>query len=329
LRVTYGEEVSRKRRPYNAVLFWNGKQEAKGLATDGAFRSLPAPSRCAWGQASVFGEAAPPNNSCERNSSHVLKALQMKDMAKVSVQKFSVFFGQAESLRKISIDIAAHQIFGIIGPSGSGKTTFLRALNRLNDLVPDCRTAGAMLLDGKNIYDPDFDVVQLRKRVGIVFALPIALPMSIYDNLAYGPRLSGTRKRERLDDLVERSLKAAFLWEEVRDRLKTSALRLSGGQQQRLCLARVLAMESEIILLDEPCSGLDPVSTAKIEEALTVLKSKYTIILVTNNTKQAARIADNTAFFLQGELIEFGVTDRIFTAPTDKRTNDYVTGRFG
>jgi len=249
---------------------------------------------------------------------------------KIAVKGFSVFQGQEDALRKISLDIPAHRILGVIGPSGSGKTTFLRALNRLNDLVPDTHVEGQVLLDGQDIYHPSFDVVGLRKRVGMLFALPIALPMSVYENVVYGPRLSGIRKRSRLDEIVESSLKAAFLWDEVKDRLKMSGLRLSGGQQQRLCLARVLAMEElEVILLDEPCSGLDPISTAKIENALAILKAKYTIILVTNNTKQAARVADDTAFFLMGEMIEHGVTGKIFTVPTDKRTNDYVTRRFG
>jgi phosphate transport system ATP-binding protein len=225
--------------------------------------------------------------------------------------------------------VSAHQILGIIGPAGSGKTALLRALNRLNDLNPNCRVAGQILLDGADIYQPDFDVVGLRKRVGMVFALPVPLPLSIFDNLAYGPRLSGIRGRGRLNELVEQSLQAAFLWDEVKDRLQTSALRLSGGQQQRLCLARVLAMRPEVILLDEPCSGLDPISTARIEEALIALKENYTIVLVTNNTKQAARVADATAFLLQGELIEVGPTSQIFTAPKDQRTNDYVSGRFG
>ena len=249
---------------------------------------------------------------------------------KLSVHDFEVFHGQDESLRGITLDVPAHRILGIIGPSGSGKTTFLRALNRLNDLAPDTRVAGQVLLDGRDIYDPSFDVVSLRKRVGMLFALPVALPMNIFENVVYGPRLSGIRNRKQLGEIVEKSLKAAFLWDEVKDRLTMSGLRLSGGQQQRLCLARVLAMEElEVILLDEPCSGLDPVSTAKIEEALTILKTKYTIILVTNNTKQAARVADDTAFFLMGEMVEHGPTGRLFTSPRDKRTNDYVTGRFG
>lgn len=256
--------------------------------------------------------------------------MNMPPDIKISASRFSVFQGKEDALRNIALDIPANRILGVIGPAGSGKTTFLRALNRLNDLVPELHVEGQVLLDGQDIYHPSFDVVSLRKRVGMLFALPVALPMSIYENVVYGPRLSGIRKRARLDEIVENSLKAAFLWDEVKDRLQMSGLRLSGGQQQRLCLARVLAMEElEVILLDEPCSGLDPISTAKIEEALTVLKATYTIVLVTNNTKQAARVADDTAFFLMGEMVEYGSTEKIFTVPDDKRTNDYVTGRFG
>jgi phosphate transport system ATP-binding protein len=249
---------------------------------------------------------------------------------KIAAHDFRVFHGQEESLRGITLNIPANRILGVIGPSGSGKTTFLRALNRLNDLAPATHIDGQVLLDGQDIYHPSFNVVTLRKRVGMLFALPVALPMSIFENVVYGPRLSGVRNRKRLEEIVETSLKAAFLWDEVKDRLTMSGLRLSGGQQQRLCLARVLAMEElEVILLDEPCSGLDPISTAKIEEALTILKAKYTIILVTNNTKQAARVADETAFFLMGDMVEHGPTEKIFTVPDDQRTNDYVTGRFG
>jgi len=249
---------------------------------------------------------------------------------KLAARDFSLFFGKSQALRNITLDVRRNAILGIIGPSGSGKTSFLRAINRLNDLRPDCHAEGTLLLDGQDIYHPDIDPVALRKRVGMVFALPIPLPLSIYENVVYGPRLGGhCPPRAELDALVERSLRAAFLWDEVKDRLHTSGLRLSGGQQQRLCLARVLAMQAEVILLDEPCSGLDPISTARIEEALTSLKSQHTIVLVTNNTKQAARVADETAFFLMGELVEHGPTRQLFTVPNDKRTNDYVTGRFG
>lgn len=253
----------------------------------------------------------------------------MSEKAKIATKDLKVSFGEIISLRGITIDVPEKHILGIIGPASSGKTTFLRALNRLNDLNPQCKTEGQILLDGEDVYNPNCDVVSLRRRLGMVFAVPVPLPMSIYDNLVFGPRLSGIRNGDRLDALVERSLKAAFLWDEVNDRLRSSALRLSGGQQQRLCLARVLAMESEVILLDEPCSGLDPISTAKIEEALMALKSRYTIVLVTNNTKQAARVSDRTAFFLMGELIEYGPTEQVFTNPSHHRTSDYITGRFG
>jgi phosphate transport system ATP-binding protein len=248
---------------------------------------------------------------------------------KYIINNLNVFWNKSQVLRSINIEIPANKILGIIGPSGSGKTVFLRSLNRMNDLVPEIRVEGRILLDGEDIYHPNCDAVAIRKRVGMVFALPIPLPASIYDNIIFNPGLSGIHNKQKLDLLVENSLKSAFLWDEVKDRLKTSAMRLSGGQQQRLCLARVLAMEPEVILLDEPCSGLDPISTAAIEDALRILKKDYTIILVTNNTKQAARVADDTAFFLMNEMIEYGPTDRIFTVPGDQRTNDYITGRFG
>jgi phosphate transport system ATP-binding protein len=246
-----------------------------------------------------------------------------------SIRGLNAYFGKKQSLKDVDFDIHANQILGVIGPSGSGKTTFLRVLNRLNDLIPGFRIEGKVKLDGKDIYNSGYDVIGLRRKAGIVFALPVALPMSIYENVVYGPRASGVRRRDELDSLVEKSLKSAFLWEEVKDRLDASAMRLSGGQQQRLSLARVLALEPEFILLDEPCSGLDPISTAKIEDALVSLKSSYTVVLVTNNTKQAARVADHTAFFLMGELVESDATQVIFTKPRDMRTNEYITGRFG
>lgn len=249
--------------------------------------------------------------------------------AKFSIENFSFYFNNEKVLKDLTLDIAENEILGIIGPSGSGKTTFLRALNRMNDLEYGFRTEGRILMHGDDIQAPDYDVVALRKKVGMVFAMPVPLPLSIYENVVYGVRLSGISDKKRLDELVEKSLTEASLWDEVKDRLKLSGLRLSGGQQQRLCLARVLAMEPEVILLDEPTSGLDPISTAKIEDALTVLKQKYTIVLVTNNTKQAARVADRTSFFLLGEMIEIGDTRKIFTSPTRKETNDYITGRFG
>lgn len=248
---------------------------------------------------------------------------------KFDIKSLNVFNKKEHIIKNLSIEVEANQILGIIGPAGSGKTTFLRTLNRMNELESGFSVEGEVLLDGKNIYGADYSAVELRKKAGIVFAMPVPLPMSIYENVVYGPRISGQTSKARLDELVEQSLTKAFLWEEVKDRLKLSGLRLSGGQQQRLCLARVLAMEPEVILLDEPCSGLDPISTAKIEDALTELKKDYTIILVTNNVKQASRISDKTAFFLLGELIEIGETDKIFTSPLKKETDDYITGRFG
>jgi len=248
---------------------------------------------------------------------------------KINIKDLNVYNGKEHILKKLSLGVDANEILGIIGPAGSGKTTFLRTLNRMNELETGFRLDGEVLMDGKNIYSADTDPVELRKKIGIVFAMPVPLPLSIYENVVYGPRIAGQTNKARLDELVKKSLSEAFLWDEVKDRLKLSGLRLSGGQQQRLCLARVLAMEPEVILLDEPCSGLDPISTAKIEDALTVLKKDYTIILVTNNVKQASRVSDKTAFFLLGELIEVGVTEKIFTSPKRKETDDYISGRFG
>ncbi|HNS04709.1 MAG TPA: phosphate ABC transporter ATP-binding protein PstB [Candidatus Saccharicenans sp.] len=252
----------------------------------------------------------------------------MKDIA-IQVINFSHFYGQQPSLKNINLDIYRGEILGIIGPARSGKSTFLTCLNRLNDLIPGSRVSGKILIDGLDIYQPEVDVAALRRRLGMVFATPVPLPMSIYDNVAFGPRLQGQTDRQKLDRLVEDCLDKAGLWAEVKDRLKTSALKLSGGQQQRLCLARVLALKPEYILLDEPTSGLDPISTMKIEATLRLLKKDYTIILVTNNTKQAARVADRTAFFLMGELIEVDETEIIFTRPSDKRTENYIEGKFG
>lgn len=249
-------------------------------------------------------------------------------MDKIQVKNLSVSYGGVSALKKVTFSVREREILGIIGPANSGKTTFLRTLNRLNDLDPHYEREGDALIDGKDIYRK-WDVFELRKKVGMVFALPTPLPVSIFDNLAYGPRRDGIYHRRRLEEIVERSLKAAFLWEEVKDRLRESAMKLSGGQQQRLCIARTLALEPEIILFDEPCSGLDPISTAKIEEAMYELKNKYTLILVTNNTKQAARVSDRVAFFLMGELVEIDEAHRIFTVPKDKRTEGYVSGRYG
>jgi phosphate transport system ATP-binding protein len=248
---------------------------------------------------------------------------------KFQISQFNAFYGAQAALRRIDLAIPAKQILGIIGPAGAGKTTFLRSLNRLNDLTADFHCDGKILLDQQDIYSSGYDPIALRRRVGMLFALPVALPMSLYENVVYGPRLQGISKRQELDELVETSLQSAFIWDEVKDRLKTSAMRLSGGQQQRLCLARVLALKPDVILLDEPSSGLDPISTSKIEDALTILKTDYTIVLVTNNTMQAARVADSTAFFLMGDLIEHDTTKKIFTNPGDRRTLEYITGRFG
>ena len=250
-------------------------------------------------------------------------------MIAAAVRDFSHWFGEVRTLRGITLDINRNEILGVIGPAGSGKSTFLGALNRMNDLVRGSRTEGVVEIDGRNIYGPDANVAELRRKLGMVFATPIPLPRSIFENVAFGTRLLGRRGRSGLDGLVRDCLEKAGLWEEVKDRLDTSALKLSGGQQQRLCIARVLALKPEFILLDEPSSGLDPISTRKIEDSLRQLKSEYTIVLVTNNTKQAARVADRTAFFLAGELVEIGETERIFTAPVDPRTDGYLRGRFG
>jgi phosphate transport system ATP-binding protein len=243
--------------------------------------------------------------------------------AKISVRNFSASFGGRQVLKSISLEICARERLAIIGPASGGKTTFLRSLNRLNDQEPGFVWSGQVLLDGLDIYDPDTDVPALRRQVGMVYAVPIPLPWSIYDNLTYGPRLAGVTKHSDLEEIVETSLRGAFLWDEVKDRLAELGSNLSGG------LARILALEPEVLMLDEPCSGLDPISTAKIEDALAHLKAKYAIVLVTNNTKQAARASDRTAFFLMGELVEVGPTAQIFTNPANMRTNDYITGNFG
>ena len=273
------------------------------------------------------------NGDVARQEARLLGALAPGEApaaaAKVQAEDFSVTFDGAAVLRHITLDIRPQERLAIIGPAASGKTTFLRSLNRLNDFNSQFAKSGHVRIDGRDIYGPDVDVADLRRRVGMVFAVPIPLPWTLYENLAYGPRLAGVTDRARLDGLVESSLRAAFLWDEVKDRLGDLATNLSGGQQQRLCMARVLALEPEVLLLDEPCSGLDPISTARIEEALAELKARYSIVLVTNNTKQAARASDRTAFFLMGELIECGPTEQVFTNPQHGRTNDYITGHFG
>jgi phosphate transport system ATP-binding protein len=247
---------------------------------------------------------------------------------KIQVRNLTIHFGKVRVLNNLCLNIQPNEILSVIGPSNSGKTSFLRSLNRLNDFDSAMHMSGSILLDNRDIYI-DFEVEALRKRVGMIFALPIPLPRSVNDNITYGPRLAGIHDKVRLDQIVEESLKAAFLWDEVKDRLGSSALKLSGGQQQRLCIARTLALSPDVILFDEPCSGLDPISTAKVEDSMVELKKNHTIVLVTNNTKQAARVGTRTAFFLMGDMIEIGDTDEIFTAPRDSRTNDYIIGRFG
>lgn len=247
----------------------------------------------------------------------------------ISVKKLCLWYGSHQALKDISIEIPKNSITALIGPSGCGKSTFLKTLNRMNDLVADVKISGSVKYNGTDIFDQSTDVNELRRQIGMVFQKPNPFPMSIYDNVAYGPRTHGIRNKAKLDDIVERSLIDAAIWDEVKDRLKKNALGLSGGQQQRLCIARALAVEPEVLLMDEPTSALDPISTSKIEELAMQLKDKYTIVIVTHNMQQAVRISDNTAFFLLGELIEYGGTEHIFSQPEDKRTEDYITGRFG
>jgi len=247
----------------------------------------------------------------------------------IETQKLSLFYGDLQALKSIDLSIDSNRITALIGPSGCGKSTFLKTINRMNDLIDNCRIEGKVLLHGEDIYARSVDPIELRKRVGMVFQKANPFPMSVYDNVAYGPRIHGQKGKKKLDEIVERSLIGAALWDEVKDRMKKSALSLSGGQQQRLCIAKALAVEPEVLLMDEPTSALDPISTSKIEDLLAELKKKYTIIIVTHNMQQAARISDMTAFFLLGELIEYGETDDIFSVPKDKRTDDYITGRFG
>ena len=250
-------------------------------------------------------------------------------MSKISVKDLDLYYGDFKALKNINIEIEPNEITAFIGPSGCGKSTLLRCLNRMNDLVEGCRIEGSVLLDGNNIYGKNVDVNLLRKKVGMVFQKPNPFPMSIYDNIAYGPRTHGIKNKAQLDEIVETSLKNAAIWDECKDRLKSSALGMSGGQQQRLCIARALACQPEVILMDEPTSALDPISTSKIEELVLELKQKYTVVIVTHNMQQAVRISDKTAFFLLGDLVEYGQTDQIFSVPKDKRTENYITGRFG
>ncbi|MCX5817066.1 MAG: phosphate ABC transporter ATP-binding protein [Proteobacteria bacterium] len=248
---------------------------------------------------------------------------------KIQVETLKIFFAKNEVLKGITIDVYKNKITGFMGPAGSGKSTLISAFNRMIEFEEDVKIEGKIYIDGVDIINGDIDGVSLRRQIGTVFAVPIPLPRSVYDNIAYGPRLKGITDKTELNELVRDSLKKAFLWDEMKDRLSISALKLSGGQQQRLCLARSLALKPEIILLDEPCSGLDPISTAKIEDALNELKKEFTIVLVSNNTKQIARISDYSAFFYMGELVEYGPTERVFTFPSQKQTEDYISGKFG
>ena len=247
----------------------------------------------------------------------------------MTVNDLCLWYGQSQALKDVNVNIPEKSVTALIGPSGCGKSTFLKTLDRMNDLVPGVRITGKVCYQGQDIFAPSVDVNHLRKEIGMVFQKPNPFPMSIYDNIAYGPRTHGVRNKVKLDDIVEQSLRGAAIWDEVKDRLKKSALGLSGGQQQRLCIARALAVEPQVLLMDEPTSALDPISTSKIEELAMELKERYTIIIVTHNMQQAARISDQTAFFLLGELVEYGETEHIFAQPRDKRTEDYITGRFG
>ena len=250
-------------------------------------------------------------------------------MNKLEIKDLNLYYGDFHALKNIQMDIEEKKITAFIGPSGCGKSTLLRSINRMNDLVEGCRIEGQILLDGKNVYDKSMDINMLRKRVGMVFQKPNPFPMSIYDNIAYGPRTHGIRNKKKLDEIVEKSLRDAAIWEECKDRLKKSALGLSGGQQQRLCIARALACQPEVLLMDEPTSALDPISTSHIEDLVLELRKDYTVVIVTHNMQQALRISDNTAFFLLGDMVEYGPTEQIFSVPKDKRTENYITVRFG
>lgn len=258
----------------------------------------------------------------------MIKKEKEREAIKFDVKDLNLYYGDFHALKNINMQIPEHEITAFIGPSGCGKSTFLKTINRMNDLVENVKIEGNILLDGVDIYS-DIDVIKLRQRVGMVFQQPNPFPMSIYDNVAYGPRIHGIKKKSELDEIVERSLQQAAIWDEVKDRLKKNALGLSGGQQQRICIARALAVEPEVILMDEPTSALDPISTLKIEDLAVELKEKYTIVIVTHNMQQASRISDKTAFFLTGDVVEYGDTMDIFNNPQDKRTEDYITGRFG
>jgi len=253
----------------------------------------------------------------------------MTEQSKISIKNLNFYYAKHQVIKNLSLEVKANEILSVFGPANSGTTTLLRTLNRMWDFIPGARMEGEVYLDGNNVYAPSASVIELRRKVGVVFEIPTPLPMSIFDNVAYGPRLSGVKNKKTLEEIVEKALRMAVLWDEVKDRLFSVGTRLSGGQQQRLCIARVLALEPEVILLDRPCSGLDPVSTAKIEESLRQLKEQFTIIIVPHNVQQAGRVADRAAFLLMGELIEEGQTAAMFANPKDKKTSDYITGRFG
>ena len=253
----------------------------------------------------------------------------MAEEVKMSVKDLDLYYGQKQALKNINMDIHSNAITALIGPSGCGKSTFLKTLNRMNDLIDNVKITGQVTLDGEDIFDKNMDVTMLRKRVGMVFQQPNPFPMSVYDNIAYGPRVHGIKSKAKLDEIVEESLRGAAIWDEVKDNLKKSALRLSGGQQQRICIARALATKPEVILMDEPTSALDPISTTKIEDLMEELKRQYTVVVVTHNMQQAVRVSEYTAFFLVGDMVEYGETKELFTYPKDKRTEDYITGRFG
>jgi phosphate transport system ATP-binding protein len=248
---------------------------------------------------------------------------------KVLSENVSLWYGEKQVLFDVSLEVKENSVTALIGPSGCGKSSFLRCINRMNDIIPGCRVGGRLMIDGQDVNSPEVDVVELRKRIGMVFQVPNPFPKSVYDNVAYGPRIHGLRDRKRLDGIVERSLKEAALWEEVKDELNSSAMKLSGGQRQRLCMARALAVEPEVILMDEPCSSLDPIATSRIEDLINVLKEKYTVVIVTHNIQQAARVADYTAYFYLGKLMEYGKTTEMFEKPKEKSTEMYLTGRFG
>ncbi|MED4400205.1 phosphate ABC transporter ATP-binding protein PstB [Metabacillus fastidiosus] len=266
------------------------------------------------------------NNTINVNLSQVSE--QSQGTAKISVRDLNLFYGEKQALYSLAMDIQEKEVTALIGPSGCGKSTFLRTINRMNDLIDGVKINGDIIIDNENIYESN-DVIKLRTKVGMVFQKANLFPMSIYDNVAYGPRMQGIKNKNKLNEIVEESLRGAAIWDEVKDRLKTSALGLSGGQQQRVCIARAIAMKPEIILMDEPTSALDPISTLKVEELIANMKKDYTIVIVTHNMQQAARVSDKTAFFLNGEIVEYDLTDKIFSMPKEKRTEDYITGRFG